>query len=216
MACRSRFELYRNAGRKRRSVKASASRTSRTDSDTCSAVLLGVLMQSDSAGNQEQSTKDQELKMDTSDDHDVERQLLGDIQPSPQEAAATISSSSNTGPPESTISGSQSTTFTSPEHSTDQIKVPLSEYELLCEAVRSDIYSSATWSALIEYSEQSRDLSKIKQTYDWLLDTYPNTVRFHLVLSCPRFFGMIFVFLHSRHTISVPRFESFVLASIRA
>jgi hypothetical protein len=146
-------------------------------------------MQTDSTGFQQQQVQDiqsthlsreQEIKMDTSDDRAVERQLLGDL-PSThhhQEATSTSTNSISAVAADS-INQSYSTAMTSLDMSKDEFKVPLppSEYDLLCEAVETVPYSSLGWNALIEHSERSKDMEKISRTYDRLLDTFPNTVR---------------------------------------
>jgi hypothetical protein len=120
-------------------------------------------------------SREQEFNMDTSDDHAVEQQLLGDVQTHSHQTAQ--STSSNSAPADSIGHGSFSTPATSFDVSKDEIKMPLSEYELLCEAVKADPYNPLRWKGLIDHSERSRDISKIRATYDWLLDTFPNTVR---------------------------------------
>lgn len=101
--------------------------------------------------------------------------------------------------------------LTTPNYSTNQIRAPPSKDEgLLREAVRSDPYSFVAWNALIEYCEQTKDLSKIRQTYNWLLDTFPNTVRFQLALIFVLCTGPIIPI------ILVLRMESFTIAKREA
>jgi hypothetical protein len=63
-------------------------------------------------------------------------------------------------------------------------KAILSEYEALQQAVKANLNSSVAWNQLVEYAVNSRDTTKVRETYDWLLQVYPNTVRIVSVLLC--------------------------------
>jgi hypothetical protein len=121
-------------------------------------------------GHEEDSTR-----MDTADDKAVENQLsVGE--PSLQ------AESSGSGP--SNTSSSVAMDVTANNLSQEPVKKePLSEYEILREAVKEDLHSSSKWNQLVDYAENSRDISKVKETYDWLLQVYPNTVRTVSVLN---------------------------------
>ena len=151
-------------------------------------------MQTDSTGlqqrqqnNQESQaphlSREQEFNMDTSDDHAVERQLLVDLaQPSSQQEKPSIATSSAA--VASILSQNFPSMAASLDSPTKEDKLPPSEYELLCEATKTDPHRSAAWAALIEHSERSKDIAKIRNTYDKLLDIFPNTVRSVSLLEC--------------------------------
>ena len=62
---------------------------------------------------------------------------------------------------------------------------PVSEFESLQAQLAQNRYSSSAWNKLVDLAEQSGDLAKIKQTYESLLQAYPNTVRlFFLYIVC--------------------------------
>lgn len=54
---------------------------------------------------------------------------------------------------------------------------PPSEWEQLREQLGKKPYDADGWLRLVDLAEDSGDLEKIKQTYEGLLESYPNTVR---------------------------------------
>jgi hypothetical protein len=53
---------------------------------------------------------------------------------------------------------------------------PVSEYDQLRAAVTEKIDDSARWNRLVDYAEATHDPAKVKETYEWLLQVFPNTV----------------------------------------
>lgn len=60
------------------------------------------------------------------------------------------------------------------EHEPQQ---PQSEWTVLRQYAEENPYHESSWEALIDKAEETADLDKIKETYDALLEKYPNTVR---------------------------------------
>jgi len=115
-------------------------------------------------------TEDDSHRMDTSDDRDVENQLIMAGEPNFQAEATASSSTSN-------IVAALVGAVATPVKQEPPKPEPLSEYDILRNAVKDDIYSSSKWNRLVTYAEDSKDISKVRETYDWLLQVYPNTVR---------------------------------------
>ena len=63
----------------------------------------------------------------------------------------------------------------------EQTDVPRSEWDTIRAHLRESPFNPDDWLKLVELAEDSGDLEKIKETYEALLQTYPNTVR---SLSC--------------------------------
>jgi 5-bromo-4-chloroindolyl phosphate hydrolysis protein len=73
---------------------------------------------------------------------------------------------------------------------TEQTDASQSEWDIIRAQLRESPLNPDDWLKLVELAEDSGDLEKIKETYEALLQTYPNTVRnlfrrvlFHLVLN---------------------------------
>ena len=64
----------------------------------------------------------------------------------------------------------------------EQDDTPQSEWDILRAQLRESPLNPDGWLKLVELAEDSGDLEKIKETYEALLQTYPNTVR--NVFSC--------------------------------
>lgn len=62
---------------------------------------------------------------------------------------------------------------------------PLSEWEQLREHVRKKPYDADEWLKLVDLAEDSGNVERIKETYEGLLESYPNTVRTHFVCMSP-------------------------------
>ena len=72
----------------------------------------------------------------------------------------------------------------------EQTDTPQSEWDTVRAQLRESPLNPDGWLKLVELAEDSGDLEKIKETYEALLQTYPNTVRnlfycvlFHLILN---------------------------------
>lgn len=72
----------------------------------------------------------------------------------------------------------------------EQTDVPQSEWDTIRAQLRESPLNPDGWLKLVELAEDSGDLEKIKETYEALLQTYPNTVcnlscrvLFHLILN---------------------------------
>ena len=72
----------------------------------------------------------------------------------------------------------------------EQTDAPHSEWDTIRAQLRESPLNPDGWLKLVELAEDSGDLEKIKETYEALLQTYPNTVSnlflrvlFHLMLS---------------------------------
>lgn len=61
-----------------------------------------------------------------------------------------------------------------------QQELPPSEWTTLRRQVEDNPYNEAAWNALIDKAEESGELEKVKETYEALLEKYPNTVRIRL------------------------------------
>lgn len=59
----------------------------------------------------------------------------------------------------------------------EQHDAPQSEWDTLRAQLRESPLNPDSWLKLVELAEDSGDLEKIKETYEALLQTYPNTVR---------------------------------------
>lgn len=59
---------------------------------------------------------------------------------------------------------------------------PPSEWEVLREQVRSKPGDSDSWLKLVDVAVESGDYERVNETYEALLEAYPNTVRVPLVL----------------------------------
>ena len=59
----------------------------------------------------------------------------------------------------------------------EQNDAPQSEWDALRAQLRESPLNPDGWLKLVELAEDSGDLEKIKETYEALLQTYPNTVR---------------------------------------
>lgn len=59
----------------------------------------------------------------------------------------------------------------------EQTDVPRSEWDTVRAHLRESPLNPDDWLKLVELAEDSGDLEKIKETYEALLQTYPNTVR---------------------------------------
>jgi len=59
----------------------------------------------------------------------------------------------------------------------EQADTPQSEWDTVRAQLRESPLNPDGWSKLVELAEDSGDLEKIKETYEALLQTYPNTVR---------------------------------------
>lgn len=59
----------------------------------------------------------------------------------------------------------------------EQNDSPQSEWDTLRAQLRESPQNPDGWLKLVELAEDSGDLEKIKETYEALLQTYPNTVR---------------------------------------
>ena|ERR1700753_1756327 len=64
-----------------------------------------------------------------------------------------------------------------PATKTEQNDAPKSEWDILRAQLRESPLNPDGWLKLVELAEDSGDLEKIKETYEALLQTYPNTVR---------------------------------------
>lgn len=53
---------------------------------------------------------------------------------------------------------------------------PQSEWQVLREKLREHPQDPEGWNKLVDIAENAGDLEQIKQTYEALLETYPNTV----------------------------------------
>lgn len=63
------------------------------------------------------------------------------------------------------------------EASQDSQQDPPSEWHALREKLREHPQDPEGWNKLVDIAENAGDLEQIKQTYEALLETYPNTVR---------------------------------------
>lgn len=59
----------------------------------------------------------------------------------------------------------------------DELVPPQSEYDLLWTQLREKPQNPEDWKKLVDLAESSGDLEKVKQSYEALLERYPNTVR---------------------------------------
>ena len=59
----------------------------------------------------------------------------------------------------------------------EQTDAPQSEWDTIRAQLRESPLNPDGWLKLVELAEDSGDLEKIKETYEALLQTYPNTVR---------------------------------------
>jgi len=59
----------------------------------------------------------------------------------------------------------------------EQSDAPQSEWDTVRAQLRESPLNPDGWLKLVELAEDSGDLEKIKETYEALLQTYPNTVR---------------------------------------
>jgi hypothetical protein len=59
----------------------------------------------------------------------------------------------------------------------EQTDAPQSEWDAVRVQLRESPLNPDGWLKLVELAEDSGDLEKIKETYEALLQTYPNTVR---------------------------------------
>lgn len=80
---------------------------------------------------------------------------------------------------------SQKTELVDPEH--EQVASqpqhdPPSEWEVLRAQVRSKSGDSDSWLKLVDVAVESGDYDRVNETYEALLEAYPNTVRVSLVL----------------------------------
>ena len=80
----------------------------------------------------------------------------------------------------------------------EQTDTPQSEWDTVRAQLRESPLNPDDWLKLIELAEDSGDLEKIKETYEALLQTYPNTVRnllfcflYRLVLTTPAIFNSL-------------------------
>ncbi|KAI5120731.1 hypothetical protein M0805_006437 [Coniferiporia weirii] len=55
------------------------------------------------------------------------------------------------------------------------LQAPPSDWSALRKAVEDNPYNEASWNALLDMAEELGDLEKIKETYEALLEKYPNT-----------------------------------------
>ena len=61
---------------------------------------------------------------------------------------------------------------------------PLSEWEQLRAQLREKPVDADGWQKLVDLAEESSDIEKIRETYEGMLETYPNTVRTAPTFSC--------------------------------
>ena len=54
--------------------------------------------------------------------------------------------------------------------------VPRSEWETIRDQLREKPYDPNAWNKLVQLAESSGDIEKIKESYEELLEVYPNTV----------------------------------------
>ena len=80
----------------------------------------------------------------------------------------------------------------------EQTDAPQSEWDTVRAQLRESPLNPDGWLKLVELAEDSGDLEKIKETYEALLQTYPNTVRNllrrvsrHLILTAPAIFNSL-------------------------
>lgn len=60
---------------------------------------------------------------------------------------------------------------------TSQNELPPSEYELVKQHLKDNPQDNDQWRRLIDIAEESEDVERIKETYDLLLEQFPNNVR---------------------------------------
>lgn len=60
---------------------------------------------------------------------------------------------------------------------TSQNELPPSEYELVKQHLKENPQDNDQWRRLIDIAEESEDVERIKETYDLLLEQFPNNVR---------------------------------------
>ena len=82
----------------------------------------------------------------------------------------------------------------------EQNDAPRSEWDILRAQLRESPLNPEGWLKLVELAEDSGDLEKIKETYEALLQTYPNTVR-----------NLVFRVLHHPILITLSIFNSLTL-----
>lgn len=82
----------------------------------------------------------------------------------------------------------------------EQKDAPQSEWDILRAQLRESPLNPDSWLKLVELAEDSGDLEKIKETYEALLQTYPNTV-------CNLFFCVLYHFILN----TLPIFNSLAL-----
>jgi cleavage stimulation factor subunit 3 len=56
------------------------------------------------------------------------------------------------------------------------LQVPISEWDTLRTQLRENPQDPDGWRKLVDLAEDSGDIEKVKETYDGLLEIYPNTV----------------------------------------
>lgn len=78
----------------------------------------------------------------------------------------------------------------------------LSEWETLRNRLRDSPHDPEGWTRLVELAENSGEIKEIKETYESLLKTYPNTVC-QLPASCV-LFGLLTHYLILRHPPRLP------------
>ena len=64
-----------------------------------------------------------------------------------------------------------------PPAATQVSSAPQSEWDLIRAQLRETPQNPEGWNKLTDLAEESGDLEKIKDSYEGLLQTYPNTVR---------------------------------------
>ncbi len=71
---------------------------------------------------------------------------------------------------------------------TSQDKLPPSEYELVKQHLKDTPHDNDQWRRLIEIAEESEDVERIKETYDLLLEQFPNNVRILICMATDKEF----------------------------
>lgn len=63
------------------------------------------------------------------------------------------------------------------ETAQDEDQTPMTEYDRLRAHLKKNPHDAAAWNRLVEHAEELADVDKIKDAYETLLESYPNTVR---------------------------------------
>jgi cleavage stimulation factor subunit 3 len=99
---------------------------------------------------------------------------------------------------------SPTTPTTKEEKSPAMPAPPRSEWQMLRDKLREHVFDSDGWNRLVELAENDGDMEQIKETYESLLEVYPNTV-------CP--LPRLFTFSIGMKQVSLFSFFSFTFAS---